>query len=90
MSANSDLAGGRLTINLAALVSNWRYLAKQAGSAECAAVVKANAYGCGIEPVVEALAAAGCKTFFVALPEEGLRVKKTAPLQPLFRAEWSV
>jgi len=84
VSANSDLAGGRLTINLAALVSNWRYLAKQAGSAECAAVVKANAYGCGIEPVVEALAAAGCKTFFVALPEEGLRVKKTAPSSRCF------
>lgn len=84
MSANPDLAGGRLTINLYALVDNWRYLAKQAHPAECAAVVKANAYGCGIEPAVEALSAAGCKTFFVALPEEGMRVKKTAPASRCF------
>ena len=77
MSAHPDLAGGRLTIDLGALVANWKLLAKHAGKAECAAVVKANAYGCGIEPVVEALSNAGCKTFFVALPEEGMRVTKT-------------
>ncbi len=76
---NPDLAGGRLTIELGALVSNWRLLAKAAGTAECGAVVKANAYGCGIEQVTEALSKAGCKTFFVALPNEGLRVRKTAP-----------
>ncbi|MCJ8309667.1 MAG: alanine racemase [Hyphomicrobiales bacterium] len=79
MSADPDLAGGRLTIDLDALVSNWRHLAACAGDAECAAVVKANAYGCGIEPVVRALSAAGCTTFFVAVPEEGLRVKTAAP-----------
>ena len=33
---------------------------------ECAAVIKANGYGCGIEPVARTLTAAGCKTFFVA------------------------
>ena len=75
MSAHPDLAGGRLTIDLDALVSNWKQLGKNAPNAECAAVVKANAYGCGIQPVVEALEKAGCKTFFVALPEEGIRVK---------------
>ena len=79
MNGAPNLAGGRLTIDLAALVSNWKLLAKNAGSAECAAVVKANAYGCGIEPVVEALHEAGCQTFFVALPEEGMRVKAIAP-----------
>lgn len=68
-----------MTIDLDALVSNWRYLAACAGDAQCAAVVKANAYGCGIEPVVAALWKAGCKTFFVAVPEEGLRVKTAAP-----------
>lgn len=79
MTANPDLAGGRLTIDLDALVSNWRHLAACAGDAQCAAVVKANAYGCGIEPVVTALWRAGCRTFFVAVPEEGLRVKSAAP-----------
>ncbi|MEP2806871.1 MAG: alanine racemase, partial [Rhizobiaceae bacterium] len=78
MTANPDLAGGRLTIDLGALVDNWRLLADRAGARECAAVVKANAYGCGIEPVVKALAGAGCKTFFVAVPEEGLRVRQAA------------
>ena len=38
-------------------------------------MVKADAYGIGIEPAVAALAAAGCRTFFVALPEEGRRVR---------------
>lgn len=73
------LAGGRITIDLDALVSNWEQLAKLAGKAECAAVVKANAYGLGIEPVVAALIAAGCKTFFVAVPDEGIRVKNVSP-----------
>ena len=78
-SPHPELAGGRLSIDLGALVSNWKLLAKYAGHAECSAVVKANAYGCGIEPVVEELFNAGCRTFFVALPEEGIRVKTTAP-----------
>ncbi|MEM9732707.1 MAG: alanine racemase [Pseudomonadota bacterium] len=74
-----DLAGGRLTINLGALVRNWQKLAVLAKPAECGAVVKANAYGCGIEPVVKALWAAGCRTFFVAVASEGQRVKAVAP-----------
>ncbi len=79
MSAHPNLAGGHVTIDLGALVSNWQQLAKNAGAAECGAVVKANAYGCGIEPVVEALSRAGCRTYFVTVPEEGIRVKNTAP-----------
>ena len=63
-------ASGILTIDLDALVANWRKLEKTAVPAECAAVVKANAYGCGIEPVARALARAGCKTFFVATLDE--------------------
>lgn len=74
------LAGGRLTINLNALTDNWRHLGKVAGNgAECAAVVKANGYGCHIEPVVQALWNTGCKTFFVAVPDEALRVRKVLP-----------
>ena len=57
---------GVLTIDLGAIVANWRDLAARAAPAECAAVVKADAYGCGIEPVVDALGRAGCRTFFVA------------------------
>jgi alanine racemase len=75
----SRAAGGRLTIDLAALRANWRALAKRSGSASTGAVVKADAYGLGIEPVVRALAAEGCDTFFVALIEEGLRARSVAP-----------
>jgi alanine racemase len=62
----SPEATGVLTIDLDAIVGNWRKLESRAVPAECAAVVKADAYGCGTEPVVRALTAAGCKTFFVA------------------------
>jgi len=71
--------GNRLTIDLGALARNWQALAAQAGSAETAAAVKGNAYGIGAEPAVRALSGAGCRTFFVALPEEGLRVRAVAP-----------
>jgi len=33
-------------------------------------VIKADAYGCGADPVARALASAGCKTFFVATLDE--------------------
>jgi alanine racemase len=72
-------AGGVLTIDLSAIVANWRLLGARAASAECGAVVKADAYGCGIEPVVAALTAAGCRTLFVAHIEEGRRARRTAP-----------
>jgi alanine racemase len=72
-------AGGTLTIDLSAIVANWRELARRSEPAECAAVVKADAYGCGAEPVVRALAAAGCKIFFVAHLAEGRSVRAIAP-----------
>ena len=40
-------AGAVLTIDLGALVANWRLLQARAGGAECAAVVKADGYGLG-------------------------------------------
>src|ERR1700752_1481711 len=64
---------GGLTVAATAIVANWRKLEKTAVPAECAAVVKANAYGCGVEPVARALSQAGCKTFFVpGLGEAGV------------------
>jgi alanine racemase len=71
--------GGVLTIDLAAIQANWSALASRAAPAECAAVVKADAYGCGIDQVVPALAASGCKTFFVADLAEGRRVHARVP-----------
>src|SRR3982074_685286 len=66
-------ATGVLTVDLDAIVANWRKLEKTAVPAECAGVIKADAYGCGVEPVARALAGAGCKTFFVATPGKSLR-----------------
>lgn len=71
-------AGGTLTIDLAAIEANWRTLGRRATPAECAAVIKADGYGCGIEPVAKHLAHAGCKTFFIADLSEARRVRAVA------------
>ena len=75
----AELAGGRLTIDLDALADNWRKLAAMCPGANCGAVVKADGYGIGLNLAVETLTAAGCDTFFVAVPEEGLRARALAP-----------
>ena len=72
-------AGGCLTIDLAALQTNWRLLGQKALPVECAAVVKADGYGCGIEQVGAALAKTGCRTFFVADLSEARRLRAIAP-----------
>ena len=81
------LAGAQavLTIDLAALAANWKLLAARVAPARCAAVVKANAYGVGLEPAVAALAQAGCRVFFVAHAEEGTRVRATLGARRGFR-----
>jgi len=77
-------ATGILTVDLDALVANWRRLEKTAVPAECAGVVKADAYGCGIEPVARALASAGCKTFFVATLEEARAARAAVPAAAIY------
>jgi len=77
-------AGGILTVDLSAIVANWRALGRRIMPCECAAVIKANAYGCGIEQVAAALAKAGCKTFFVATPAEARRARSVAPRQAIY------
>jgi len=72
-------AAARLTIDLSALQANWRLLGQQALPVDCAAVVKADGYGCGIEQVSAALTKAGCKTFFVADLSEARRVRAISP-----------
>ena len=77
-------ATGVLTVDLDAIVANWRKLEKTAVPAECAGVVKADAYGCGAEQVARALAAAGCKTFFVATLDEARVVRAAAPAAAIY------
>ncbi|WGR96765.1 alanine racemase [Bradyrhizobium sp. ISRA443] len=82
--AADPAATGILTVDLDAIVANWRRLEKTAIPAECAAVVKANAYGCGAEQVARALANAGCKTFFVATVDEAAVVRAAAPQATIY------
>lgn len=68
---------GCLTIDLDAIAANWRALdGISLPNVETAAVVKADAYGCGAEAVAPALRRAGAKTFFVALPGEGVQLRQ--------------
>jgi alanine racemase len=75
---------GVLTVDLDASVANWRKLAKTAVPAECAGVIKANAYGCGVDPVARALAGAGCKTFFVATVDEAGAARAALPSAAIY------
>lgn len=72
-----------LTIDLAALAANWRLLLGRMGAGrDCAAVVKANAYGVGCDHAAPALARAGCRRFFVAQPEEGVALRRVLGAGP--------
>ncbi len=73
-----------LTIDLGALRANWRKLADMVAPAECAAVVKANAYGCGLEQAAAALWAEGARTYFVARLSEGMRARKILPQATIY------
>jgi alanine racemase len=76
--ADPNAAGGILAIDLAAIGANWNALASMTVPVECAAVVKGDGYGCGLEPVTRTLYRAGCRTFFVADIAEGRRVRAVA------------
>jgi alanine racemase len=77
-------ATGVLTVDLDAIVANWRKLEKSAVPAECAGVIKADAYGCGLDPVARALAGAGCKTFFVATLDEARAARAVLPRASIY------
>jgi alanine racemase len=68
-----------LRVDLDALAHNFRYLREHALPAECAAVVKADAYGLGVERVVQRLLREGCRHFFVATAAEAQEVRALAP-----------
>ncbi|MFZ1815689.1 MAG: alanine racemase [Rhizobiaceae bacterium] len=78
------IATSRLTVDVGAIVRNWQRLHAFVPRSAVAAVVKADAYGMGLEKTVVALAGAGCAHFFVATPDEGLQARKTAPGAEVF------
>lgn len=74
---------GELIIDPQAIVANWRALdALSPPHVETAAVVKADAYGCGAGTIGPALARAGVRTFFVALPAEGAALREAVGPAP--------
>lgn len=68
-----------LTVDLMSLRANWARLNEASGRAECAGVIKADAYGLGLGPIARALTNEGCKTFFVASTEEGRAAREVQP-----------
>lgn len=74
----------RLTVDLGALADNWRDMARRSGKARAAAVVKADAYGLGIEDCGATLYHAGARDFFVATALEGATLRSWAPQARIF------
>jgi alanine racemase len=77
-------SGGILTIDLDAIRANYRLLASKVTPAECGAVIKGDAYGCGLDQVTQTLTRAGCRTFFVAQIAEARRVRALARNATIF------
>ena len=72
--------GAFLTIDLGAIQANHRRLQQELNGVECAAVLKADAYGLGAKRVGPALAAIGVRKFFVAQLEEAVRLRQVLGL----------
>lgn len=75
------MSTGHLTIDLDAVVANWRALDAMT-NCRTAAVVKANGYGLGAAPVAKALFKAGVRQFFVAVAEEALPIREELGPKP--------
>lgn len=75
------MSTGRLTIDLDAVVANWRALDAMT-NCRTAAVVKANGYGLGAANVAKALFKAGVRQFFVAVAEEAVPIREELGSKP--------
>ncbi len=73
---SSETSTGILTIDLVKLTANWQQLKSRLNGADCAAVIKAEAYGLGAARAAIQLCKAGCKEFFVAIIDEGIYLRK--------------
>ena len=71
-------ATGRLRIDLRAIAANWHRVCEQL-SQPPAAVIKADAYGLGAEPVGKTLYRAGCREFFLATLDEAISARGFLP-----------
>ncbi len=73
---DANRAGAVLTVDLNVLVQNYEFLCREVGENRvCAAVIKSDAYGLGLEPVALRLAQSGCDCYFVALMDEAIALR---------------
>lgn len=73
-----------MEVNLGNLRHNFRVIQKHVGSvSQVMAVVKADAYGHGVIPVVRSLLEEGCQRFAVATPDEALELREAGINEPL-------
>lgn len=76
-----DSAFGRLIIDLGAVTANHDTFRRMIGvSCDIAGVVKANAYGTGMDRIAPALFQKGSRRFFVATPDEAFALRTLLPL----------
>ena len=68
-----------ITIDLDALTANYQACRAAVAPADCAAVVKADAYGLGIQRIAPTLFHAGARHFFTATHREGIAVRRLLP-----------
>lgn len=69
-----------MTVHLGSIINNYQILRSNSSTAECAAVVKADAYGLGMDHVAPALYhEGGCKVFFVANLVEAITLRALLP-----------
>lgn len=74
----------KLSVDLEALTANWAALDALSGpEVETAAVVKGDGYGCGAAQVGQALRRDGVRTFFVAVPSEGVILREAIGSDPI-------
>jgi len=72
---NQKIANSFLEINIDSIIHNYQFINSKVGNTECAAVLKADAYGMGASVIAKALDKAGCSTFFVATIDEGIELR---------------
>ena len=72
---SQNMLSAFMNVNLASISNNYRKISAMIGGSICAATVKADAYGLGLEEVAVTLKNSGCKYFFVSDLYEGIRLR---------------
>ena len=84
MNATAHADSPVMDIDLARLAGNWRTVRGRYTGNDLGAVVKCNAYGLGLEPVVNTLSAQGCLQYWALGYDEACRVRALAPAAEVF------